>query len=331
MLRPTKYVIVITTEPDGQLDLVLPHLEAFGIETVVLDPMRLLDGGTISFATGPNGRGVWLGNRLLAPDPSRTAIWYGHPFDVTSLEIDSDISGYAHAQLKLHWRSLYQAFRGAFWVSNPYAIMEASDKPEQQRLAEQLGFTVVDTLQTSDPDEAARFVQRQWDLHGVCAAKLLEALPLQLSGGPRLLPRTRLLRPDTHGTGGFNVTTIPVTFQEFVPGIDIRVSVIGRKVFTVELIDDRAGEHPDIIDWRAAVASGSLRIVPHRLPRRIARRCRRLVKQLGLHQGMIDLRLRPDGTYVFLEINPGGLWGFIHEGGHLPIAQAMARLLRHRR
>lgn len=39
------------------------------------------------------------------------------------------------------------------------------------------------------------------------------------------------------------------------------------------------------------------------------------------------MRLRPDGTYVFLEINPAGQWLFVEEATGQPIAWGLARLL----
>jgi hypothetical protein len=46
-----------------------------------------------------------------------------------------------------------------------------------------------------------------------------------------------------------------------------------------------------------------------------------------LQYGAVDMRLRPDGQYVFLEINPAGQWLFVEEATGQPIAEALARLL----
>ncbi|MEN6440250.1 MAG: hypothetical protein ABFD97_16875, partial [Syntrophobacter sp.] len=50
-------------------------------------------------------------------------------------------------------------------------------------------------------------------------------------------------------------------------------------------------------------------------------------RALGLRFGALDLRLTPDGEYVFLEVNPGGQFLFceIH-AGH-PITRALAEAL----
>jgi hypothetical protein len=45
--------------------------------------------------------------------------------------------------------------------------------------------------------------------------------------------------------------------------------------------------------------------------------------RLGLVYGAIDMRLTPDGRYVFLEVNPSGLWLFTEEPTGLPITDAV--------
>jgi hypothetical protein len=47
------------------------------------------------------------------------------------------------------------------------------------------------------------------------------------------------------------------------------------------------------------------------------------VDRLGLVYGAIDMRLTPDGRYVFLEVNPSGLWLFVEEPTGLPITDAV--------
>jgi glutathione synthase/RimK-type ligase-like ATP-grasp enzyme len=52
-----------------------------------------------------------------------------------------------------------------------------------------------------------------------------------------------------------------------------------------------------------------------------------LQRRLGLYYGAIDMRLTPDGEYVFLEVNPAGQWLFVERLTGMPIGQAVADLL----
>ena len=53
----------------------------------------------------------------------------------------------------------------------------------------------------------------------------------------------------------------------------------------------------------------------------------RLVAELGLAYGAIDLVLTPDGRYVFVEINPNGQYLWIEHGTATPISDAVCDLL----
>ncbi len=66
---------------------------------------------------------------------------------------------------------------------------------------------------------------------------------------------------------------------------------------------------------------------PHDLPRDVEQHCVELVEQLGLTYGAIDMIVTPDGRYVFLEINPAGLYLWIEAATGLPITDAICDLL----
>jgi hypothetical protein len=49
-----------------------------------------------------------------------------------------------------------------------------------------------------------------------------------------------------------------------------------------------------------------------------------LIRRLGLEYGAIDLRLTPDGEYVFFEVDPSGQFLSIEQSSGLPISAAVA-------
>jgi glutathione synthase/RimK-type ligase-like ATP-grasp enzyme len=63
------------------------------------------------------------------------------------------------------------------------------------------------------------------------------------------------------------------------------------------------------------------------LPPEVHERCVRLVEQLELCYGAIDMILTPDGRYVFLEINPSGQYLWIEQETGLPISAAICDFL----
>ena len=65
----------------------------------------------------------------------------------------------------------------------------------------------------------------------------------------------------------------------------------------------------------------------HTLPNEVSQQLIRLLRSLHLHYGCIDLTQQPDGTYVFLEVNPAGQFLFIEPDTFQPLSYAFAELL----
>jgi len=115
----------------------------------------------------------------------------------------------------------------------------------------------------------------------------------------------------------------PVIFQELIPGgLDIRVTVVGDRLFPAEI---RAGESAYEFDFRLDSAHAPIDV--HVLPEAVRQRLLALMAHFGLRYGAIDLRLAPDGDYVFLEINPAGQWLFVEIATGQQISAALAGLM----
>jgi hypothetical protein len=65
----------------------------------------------------------------------------------------------------------------------------------------------------------------------------------------------------------------------------------------------------------------------HTIPDFLSDKLIHLLRSLGLHYGCIDLRQRPDGEYVFFEVNPSGQWLFVEVDTGQPLALTCAELL----
>jgi hypothetical protein len=120
------------------------------------------------------------------------------------------------------------------------------------------------------------------------------------------------------------VSVLPCQFQEYVPKrLEVRATVIGDRAYSasIDATSTELGRH----DWRR-YEPGTV-YARHTLPDDIERSCIRLVQMLDLQFGAIDLIVKPDGSYVFLEINPNGQWAFVEQVTGLPLTAAMVRLL----
>ena len=204
------------------------------------------------------------------------------------------------------------------WLSSPQAIWRAERKPYQLAVAAQLGFTIPRTIMTNDPADARGLAQGRR-----LVAKAVSSGYIAGSTGNQAIFTSALAPADLDDLDG--LVLAPVTFQEKVEkSSDIRVTVVGDEVFAAEILSQ--GRESSRVDWRAT-DDPNLEHRPHELPPALAHHCRHLVSYLGLSYGAIDFGLKPDGTYVFLEINPNGEWLWLEDKLGLPISDRIAAWL----
>lgn len=197
------------------------------------------------------------------------------------------------------------------WV-NPRAADEAAHrKPYPLSVARHLGIPVPKTLVTNRPDDAQAFIESLGPGR-VVFKSLLASWDWRET---RLIEASDLDRLDS-------VRYAPVIFQEYIPGVDLRVTVVGDQVFAAE-IDATSTSYP--VDMRVVVGESAVR--PVQLPAAVGNDLLALMKRLELVYGAVDLRRDASGRYVFLEVNPAGLWLFVEQLTGLPITAAVAGTL----
>lgn len=125
--------------------------------------------------------------------------------------------------------------------------------------------------------------------------------------------------------------------QEYVPkAFELRVTVVGGeedgRVFATRIDSQKLAPDEGGIDWRQGYDHG-MELSAFDLPMDIAGKCSSLVHSLGLNFGCIDLIVRPDGEYVFLECNPNGQWLWVELSTGQKISAAIVEFLmdEHRR
>ena len=122
-----------------------------------------------------------------------------------------------------------------------------------------------------------------------------------------------------------NIRLAPTIFQEYVgKDLELRVTVIGNKVLAASINSQEVNDA--LHDWRKA-SPGSLCFRPYKLPTSVSDKCVQLVATLGLTFGTIDMVKTPDGSYVFLELNPNGQWGWLETPTGDPYTTTIATLL----
>jgi glutathione synthase/RimK-type ligase-like ATP-grasp enzyme len=117
------------------------------------------------------------------------------------------------------------------------------------------------------------------------------------------------------------VASGPTQFQEHVPGVDVRVHVVGDTAHATEV-------RSNADDYRYADRSGAaLEVTATELPNEIADLCRSAARGMGLLVAGLDLRRTPDGRWVAFEANPSPAFTFYEVATGQLLAEAIAQLL----
>lgn len=239
------------------------------------------------------------------------SVWWRRPgpIKVAPEVCDARVRQYCFTESLYFLRAVFDALPIPV-INHPWKE-EAARKPRQLAVAAKLGLTIPHTWIGTDPAGVKAF----WDQHhGRCVYKPLTPPSFRMA-------ETRALTAE-HLADLHALRHAPILIQEHVPlGVDVRITIIGDRLFAAEVTRNRSEAH---IDWRLDLTATWSR---HSLPALVQAQLHGLLGALGLEYGSIDMRQRPDGEYVFFEVNPAGQFLFLEIDAELPLADAMACLL----
>ena len=306
-------ILIISHHADLHATTVLDHLTRAGAEAVLFDTARFpreirLD---ITHQTGQRSTATTVINGTRLDMSAVRSVWWRRPlpFEVPADVTESEDRGFAYGECHAAITGLW-SYLDAYWVNNPERDEVAARKAYQLKVAAGLGLRVPRTLITNDPTSADAFIESEG-----AAGTIYKAF----SATEQSWRETRLLRPEERAHLGA-LRFAPVIFQEHIRAdIDLRITIIGDAIFPAEIISGETDYH---VDFRMTMYSAPIRA--HVLPDKVIGQLRAFMAALGLVYGAIDMRLTPDGEYVFLEVNPAGQWLFIEERTGQPITAALA-------
>lgn len=260
--------------------------------------------------SGPNGLSLNLAEV--------GAVWHRR---ISPMTLDDDLTdptgrlfawSEANEALLGVWYSLH-----CYWMNPPWSDEVSQRKVRQLQLARSIGLSIPETLITNDPATARDFIAASGP--GTVVRKAFR----NIAEAPRetsIVSEEDLAKIDT-------VRFAPVIFQRFVPAdLDLRVTFVEDELFAAAIRSSAEYQ----TDYRPGV--GHAEVFPYELPDEVGEKLRRLMTDLDLRFGGIDLRVTPQGEHVFLEVNPAGEYLFVTERIGQPVPQAIAAALeRHDR
>ena len=293
---------------DSSLRAVYESLRKLDANIAFYDQRRVLDTELhITVGTSVSGK---LRVEDEEIDLERIAAGYIRPFDSRWLpqieRAGADTREWIHA-LKIEAALICWAeITPAFIINRPKIIASNSSKPYQATRIRDFGFLIPETLVTTDPEA----VQEFWEKHGSLIYKSVSA------------SRSVVARLTSEQLNNLqNIAWCPTQFQQYIPGNDYRVHVVGDEVFACEIVCDAD-------DYRFAFAQEDrVELRAFDLPDELTRRCQDLAAGLGMAVAGIDLRRTPEGKWYCFEVNPVAGFAYYQGPCNHHIDDAIARLL----
>ena len=220
--------------------------------------------------------------------------------------------------------TLFHLLRDRFWINDFLNEIRAVNKGLQLHLANKIGLRCPDTLITTDPAEAIAF----YDKHkGNVLNKAVGQMGNVEAGDNRevRLIYSNLIKPEMRESLEA-VRYAPTLLQEYIPKeLEFRVTIINRHVFPTAIESQKSEKTRE--DWRRYDTKNTP-YYPYIFPRELNEKLLFLMDQLGLVYGAVDMILHRDtGEFVFLEVNPGGQWGWVEQMSGHPITETIVDML----
>lgn len=301
--------------------LVRDILEKSGHSVVIYQTEQVLSGqARFTIALARDGHvAIDLNGISIRPDHIAAA-WYRKigsfaPLD-TNMELAKQL--YINNEVRVLHDTIWSLFPDEVWLSSPRKLAKAERKLDQLLIAREVGFSVPETIVSSDWDAICGQL-----LAGDDSRIIIKMMRGVISDGDTV----KAMFTHIADRGEANrlkeyTTSFPGIYQPYVEkSREWRVTVVGDSVFPVSIYTDERAKD----DWRRLQETESVQFRREELPEGVGERCVQYLAKLGLRFGAFDLIETPDGEIVFLECNPNGQYGWLEdEPINYPISGAVA-------
>jgi len=297
-------ILFITNRDDISIEYLISKLR---LKT--LDYLRINseDIDKIHFEIKPSGYSALVINNVsYSIRNTQSVVFKRTPIKFESNPQDID-TPYLNNEKKHFLEGLYLSLTEAKWINPMFATHIAERKLFQLKIAERIGLEIPKYVFTNNPVVATNFLQKN-------VKSIIKPISngLQVVGDNIYSIYTSEIEKDYFKSFDNKILfETPVFLQELIPNkADIRVVVIGRKIFAIKIEKD----NPHEVDWRKPEINKKYTLIE--LPPRLNNLLIKLNEYFNLVYSAIDLIEKPNGDYIFLEINPVGEWVWLeHELG----------------
>lgn len=311
-------ILILSQSPlEPTTEEVMDWLESLGARCMRLNgedldgraPLALaVDGGEVEIRIAAEG--------LAMPLSEVRAVWFrrwlGERRHVDARLLDESLAGNykldydLRRQLTLEWRKLsdflFARLSDRPWLSHPWKA--SPTKLDVLVRAARHGLATPATLVTTERGELRRFLRR----HGAVVTKPIGEVEMFVYDGQRHCMYTAPV--DAAAVEELPERFAPSLFQERLDKrYELRVFYLDGECHAMAIFSQLDAQTR--LDFRNYNKLRPNRSVPYRLTDRTVAGLRRLMADLDLETGSIDLIHTTDGREVFLEVNPVGQFGMV--------------------
>lgn len=234
-------------------------------------------------------------------------------------KLNAEFRTFVESEWSHFFRNLWTQFGDVLWMNHPESIEIGRNKMLQLKLAEEIGFSIPDTIYSNSAREIIRFQER----HGCCIYKPHDGW--SFSDNKKRAVFTSVIQAPLTMKMAEELSICPGIFQPNIPKqFEIRITIVGNDIFATK-IDSQSNECAKE-DWRLEDFK-NLHHEEYQLNQSDRDKCLRLVRKLKLTFAAIDAIVTPSNQLVFLEINCNGQWAWIEAMTRQPISTSIAKTL----
>lgn len=303
-------ILFITNKDDISVNYLISKLKTRTKEYLRIDSE---DIDKISFEINPNGEFILSKNSKKFNLKNVKSVLFKRTPTKFDFNKDDNNQTYLNNERKHFFEGLYLSLNNAKWINPMFSTHIAERKIHQLSQANKFGLTTPNSLITNNPVSANKFLEA----HDKCIIKPISN-GLQVINDDIFSIYTSEIEKDYFKLYSKSLFETPVFLQERIENkSDIRVVVINEKIFAVRI--DKLNKLE--VDWRKPEIIKTYSNV--NLPPELSEALIKLNQSFNLIYSAIDLIEKPNGDYIFLEINPVGEWVWLESELKLNISETL--------
>ncbi len=315
-------ILIITNKNDITTDFVVKKLNLLNLEYYRLNTEDLLSNIGINFDFTNDTFELYDKNlnktvNLLKEVDS---VYFRRPLlpNLKQFCLKKKEENFIEKELYYTLEGLYSILENKFWISKPNNIRIAENKILQLQVAKDIGFQIPVSLLSNSKKNEIAFTNK----HNSIIKPIKSGVVYEDDKNINLIYTAPINKKDLLN----NNSKFPAYLQEAIsPKTDVRVTVVGNKVFAAKIIYDNLNK----IDWRE-IDSKNIKYEEYVLPENITNKCIQIVQKFNLMFGAIDLAINKNEKYIFFEINPNGQWAWLEKNLGQNISEEIVNLLMNR-